>query len=163
MRAVVIAAPLLLLVGCGKDVAPTPTSTTTTTPPSTSPPGGGSRSRVETKKFASAALGVDKDYVIYLPAGYDDDPARRWPVFYYLHGLTGNETNWTEHGDLAVAADRLQLAAIVVMPDGDDGFYTNAVATYDYDACMRDGTGLFVPGQPKAKTCVKRRAYEDYI
>ncbi len=52
--------------------------------------------RVEKQTFTSAALGVDKQVVVYLPAGYDADPAKRWPVFYYLHGLGGDETNWVD-------------------------------------------------------------------
>ena len=36
-------------------------------------------SRVVTEHFHSDALGVDKAVVIYLPRGYDSQPARRWP------------------------------------------------------------------------------------
>jgi S-formylglutathione hydrolase FrmB len=119
--------------------------------------------RVETRSFASTALGVEKDFVVYLPAGYDAEPDLRWPVFYYLHGLTGDETGWTKYSELHLKADALGLRAIVVMPDGDDSFYANAVTPYDYAACRDTGAGLFVPGQPKATTCVKTRAYEDYV
>lgn len=123
-----------------------------------------SPSRVVTERFHSAALGVDKAVVIYLPRGYDAAPARRWPVFYYLHGLGGNETNWVQGGKLDAAADRLGLAAIVVMPDGDDGFYIDSPAKVDYDQCMKDGTGLFLPAQePHDATCVRARSYETYI
>ena len=114
--------------------------------------------------FKSAALGVDKQYLVYLPAGYDTQPDTRWPVFYYLHGLTGNETNWVELGKLDAAADQLGLQAIVVMPDGDDGFYVDGLGKVDYDACMKDGTGLFIPQkQNKHDTCVRARKYETYI
>ena len=122
------------------------------------------KGKVEKKRFKSEALGVEKSYLVYLPAGYDDKPNARWPVFYYLHGLTGNETNWTELGKLDAAADGLGLQAIVVMPDGDDSFYVDALAKADYDACMKDGTGLFVPHkQSKRDTCVRARRYETYI
>jgi S-formylglutathione hydrolase FrmB len=121
-------------------------------------------SRVVTEQFHSAALGVDKAVVVYLPRGYDSQPARRWPVFYYLHGLGGNETNWVKHGKLDAAADQLGLAAIVVMPDGDDGFYIDSRAPIDYDQCMKDGTGLFLPDrEPRDTTCVRARSYETYI
>ena len=82
---------------------------------------------VETHHFHSDALGVDKDYVLYLPGGYAAQPDARWPVIYLLHGLGGDETNWTAEGGVAAAADKLGLAAIIVMPDGDDGFYANWV------------------------------------
>src|SRR6266545_3979611 len=39
---------------------------------------------VATKHFKSAALGVEKTYLLYLPAGYDTDAKKRYPVFYYL-------------------------------------------------------------------------------
>ena len=85
-------------------------------------------------------------------------------MFYYLHGLTGNETNWVELGKLDAASDQLGLQAIVVMPDGDDSFYVDAIAKADYDACMKDGTGLFIPAkQSKRDTCVRARRYESYI
>lgn len=120
------------------------------------------KGKVETKTFKSDALGVDKNYVIYLPASYDG--TKRFPVFYYLHGLGGNEHNWIEGGHLDDAADALDLQAIVVMPDGDDGFYSDSASAIDYDACMKDGTGLFVPAfESKRGTCVRKRNYETYI
>jgi S-formylglutathione hydrolase FrmB len=118
---------------------------------------------VVTEHFRSDALGVDKAVVVYLPRGYDAAPARRWPVFYYLHGLGGNETNWVKNGKLDAAADQLALAAIVVMPDGDDGFYLDSAAKIDYDQCIKDGTGLFAPNEPHDTTCVRARNYETYI
>src|SRR5688572_32139949 len=159
-------AALVLLVLAAAACGPSSTATQKTaveTPPVTAAPAAGGKGRVETQRFASKALGVDKDYLVYLPAGYDADATTRYPVLYYLHGLTGDETNWTDKGDLAGAADALGLRAIVVMPDGDDSFYTNAVADYDYDKCLADGGGLFVPGQPKHRTCVRHRAYETYM
>lgn len=123
-----------------------------------------SPSRVVTEHFSSKALGVDKHVVVYLPRGYDSQPKTRWPVFYYLHGLGGNETNWTKHGHIDQAADQLGLAAIIVMPDGDDGFYLNSAAPIDYDRCMKDGSGLFIPEQqPHDTTCVRQRNYGSYI
>jgi len=121
-----------------------------------------SRSRVEYAHHHSEALGVDKTYLVYVPAGYDDNDVR-WPVFYYLHGLTSPETEWVQLGKLDETADRIGLAALVVMPDGDDGFYIDSPAPIDFDACMRDGTGLFDPKADPAATCVKQRRYETYI
>ena len=122
-----------------------------------------SRSRVEYAHHHSQALGVDKTFLVYVPAGYDDAPAKRWPVFYYLHGLTSPETEWVQVGKLDEAADTLHLGALVVMPDADDGFYIDSATPIDYDACMRDGTGLFDTQADHDSTCVHRRAYETYI
>ena len=74
-----------------------------------------SRSRVEYAHHHSEALGVDKTYLVYVPAGYDDSPTTHWPVFYYLHGLTSPETEWIQAGKLDETADQLALAALVVM------------------------------------------------
>ncbi len=121
------------------------------------------RGSVVTERFASAALGVRKNVVVYLPPGYAEMPAMRFPVFYYLHGLGGNETNWTQKGKIADAAAALQLAAIIVMPDGDNGFYVDSDLPIDYDACIASGTGMLFPEQPKLQTCVKHSRYETYI
>lgn len=126
--------------------------------------GAATQGRVVQERFRSAALGVDKDVVVYLPRGYSAESGRRWPVFYYLHGLGGHERNWTQDGKLDHAADRLALDAIVVMPDGDDSFYIDSARPIDYDRCRADGTGLFLPGeQPPDTTCVRKRSYETYI
>jgi S-formylglutathione hydrolase FrmB len=148
---------LIALVACSNN---SPTATTAATPPA---PVIAAKGHVTTRTFHSDALGVDKDYVVYLPAGYEAKPDMHWPVFYYLHGLTGDEHNWIKHGKLDEVADKLGLGAIVVMPDGDDGFYVDAVTPVDYDACMRDGTGLWMPAQSRQHTCVRQRNYETYI
>jgi len=158
---------LVAATACSSGSAPAPTPTKT--PPATSataaptPPdeaGAGARAA----KFKSDALGVEKRYRIYLPADYDTS-TKRYPVFYYLHGLGGNEDNWVEGGELDKAAATLALEAIVVMPDGDDAFYINGIAPIDYDKCMADGVGqLFMPGhEAKHTTCVKKRDYDTYI
>ena len=116
---------------------------------------------VAARTFRSAALGVDKSYRVYLPAGYAES-GRRYPVVYLLHGLGGNESNWVDLGELAAAADRLRLQAIVVMPDGDASFYANSVAPARYDQCMA-GTSPFEERSPRASTCVRKADYEDYI
>ncbi|HEU0029625.1 MAG TPA: alpha/beta hydrolase family protein [Kofleriaceae bacterium] len=149
----------LALVACGNRAAPAPSSE----PPVAARPAAPAKGTVVTTSFRSDALGVDKDVVVYLPAGYDANPTKRWPVIYYLHGLTGDETNWTKLGKLDEAADALGLGAIIVMPDGDNSFYVDASATPDYAACMKDGSGLFIPTQPKAKTCVRAARYETYV
>lgn len=157
------------LVACSTQKAstPEPASSAAPTPAAATPEPAAApatKGTVEKRTFTSAALGVDKQYLVYLPAGYAGEPTKRWPVFYYLHGLTGNETNWIELGKLDAAADAIGLQAIVVMPDGDDSFYVDGIAQVDYDACMKDGTGLFIPRkQPKRSTCVRARKYETYI
>jgi S-formylglutathione hydrolase FrmB len=110
---------------------------------------------VSTGRFQSDSLGVEKSYYLYLPAGYDKGDAR-YPVVYMLHGLGGQENNWTKHMKLTEAADSMRLPAIVVMPDGDDSFYINSTTRADYDACL--------PGDAERESyCVRTARYEDYI
>lgn len=60
---------------------------------------------------------------VLLPDGYDG--ARRFPVLYLLHGVGDSFSSWAkpELGDVMRTAKGLE--AIVVMPEGGRGFYTN--------------------------------------
>ena len=146
-----------ILVAC-QGSKPAPSAGSAVAPVTPEPP-----SHAQTVTFHSDALGVDKSFVLYLPTSYASSPNKRYPVFYYLNGLGGDETNWTKLGQLDRAADALALDAIVVMPDGDDSFYIDSAEPIDYDACRKDGTGLFNPMESRAHTCVKARKYETYI
>ena len=148
----------LLLAGCGRTPAPVPTSDQAALATAAAPRKG----RVLDGRFASAALGVDKAYRAYLPAGYDDTPARRYPVVYMLHGLGGNERDWVEGGQLDQAADRLGLQAIVIMPDGDASFYVDAVAPIGTDDCATRGNP-FNRRERAATYCVAHHAYQRYV
>jgi len=152
---------LVALVACGNG-ASTPASPAPDPAPAPATPVA-TEGRVVTETFLSEALGVEKDVRVYLPAGYDPAGSKRWPVFYYLNGLGGDETNWVELGKLDQTADQLGLAAIVVMPDGDNHFYLDSSLAVDYDACIKEGAGLFIAKQPRKKTCVKAAKYETYI
>jgi S-formylglutathione hydrolase FrmB len=149
---------LVLLAACGSKAAPVAEPAETPPAPAADVPDG--PGRVIDGSFHSAALGVDKNYVAYLPAGYDDGD-RRYPVIYLLHGLGGNERNWTEHGGLAAAADALHLQAIVVMPDGDAGFYADWATPVDRSACLAQGP--IFSKEPPEEYCVEQARYETYI
>lgn len=155
----------LVIAACGSNTStpsPAPGPVTPSAAPAAAP--SGATGKVVERTFHSNALGVDKHYIVYLPAGYDQKPTAKWPVFYYLHGLASNETSWLEGGHIDQAADQLGTQALIVLPDGDDGFYADSAKTVDYDACMKNGTGLFIPQQQDpASTCVKHFAYETYI
>jgi S-formylglutathione hydrolase FrmB len=119
--------------------------------------------RVTKRSFVSASLGVSKDYYVYKPPGYDANPTQRWPVLYLLHGMTQDETAWPLQGQLASAADAAHFGAIVIMPDGDNSYYSNSTTPVNYSACMAKGTGLLDPRATHDKTCVRTPNYETYI
>jgi S-formylglutathione hydrolase FrmB len=59
---------------------------------------------------------------LFLPAGYDAEPKRRWPVTYYLHGAQGDDTRFNAwYGGLIGG-----YPSIVVAPSGGAfGWYSN--------------------------------------
>jgi S-formylglutathione hydrolase FrmB len=112
--------------------------------------------------FFSDALGVRKHLVIYLPPSYDRDARRRFPVAYYLHGLSGAEADWVAKGGIDVTADSLFATGlpetILVMPDGDDGWYTTWATQYSYVTCA-DTLHVESP----SRYCVQHERYDDYV
>lgn len=79
------------------------------------------RSEIRTGKVRSVILGAEKEYSVYLPAGYADSD-RQYPVLYLLHGASDTHNAWLYKGNLQKIADRLtregmMLPMIVVMPD----------------------------------------------
>src|SRR5215216_4128335 len=74
--------------------------------------------------ISSAALGREMKYRVLLPSGYDMSP-KRYPVLYLLHGLGGNYTDWTMRTNLAEYSR--SFALIIVMPDGENSWYTNTL------------------------------------
>jgi putative tributyrin esterase len=119
---------------------------------------------VVTDTLWSQALGTKKAVVVYLPPSYAASPARRYPVAYYLHGLFGSETDWTKNGHIGAVMDSLVAAGgpemIVVMPDGDDSWYTTWNSLITYDACRR----ALPPDHERAETyCVPWQHYDDYV
>ncbi len=62
---------------------------------------------------------------VYLPPGYDPDSKHGYPVLYLLHGQGDAYDSWANPAN----GDLLQTAAgfpgVIVMPEGDRGFYAN--------------------------------------
>ena len=76
---------------------------------------------VERCSMSSDVLGVNKDFSVYLPAGYEDSDSR-YPVVYLLHPAGGTHDTWLHMGYLPQIIDdaiRSGMACpmIVVMPD----------------------------------------------
>lgn len=124
------------------------------------------RGTLDTLTFWSQSLGTHKRAIVWLPPSYASQPARRYPSVYYLHGMWGSETDWTRQGRLDATLDALTANGlpefVVVMPDGDDAWYTTWNRLPDQAAC-RNG---FTPrqGDSSADTyCVPWPHYDDYI
>jgi diacylglycerol O-acyltransferase/trehalose O-mycolyltransferase len=79
--------------------------------------------RLEELTFRTNTLPAPTNVRILLPVGYATHPEQRYPVLYLLHGISGSSSDWTEKGGAEAATAAYPM--IVVMPDAEDGFYTN--------------------------------------
>jgi S-formylglutathione hydrolase FrmB len=127
------------------------------------PPPTASHGAVASERFYSEALGAWKRYMIYLPPSYSTQPRRRFPVAYYLHGYSGNESDWLSRADIAGIMDSLVAGGlhemILVLPDGDNGWYVNWAASRDPAGCAADST----LAEAAETYCVAHDRYDDYI
>jgi S-formylglutathione hydrolase FrmB len=81
---------------------------------------------------AGGGLAFTAGACVYLPPGYLDS-GLEYPVLYLLHGGGGDQADWIAQGNLpaimdaAIAADST-AAAIVVTPDGTDGWWFDSIS-----------------------------------
>lgn len=73
--------------------------------------------------YHSDGMKMDRRINIYTPAGYEQSGDRKYPVLYLLHGMGGDEDEWTTFGRAAQILDNLIAQGkaepmIVVMPNG---------------------------------------------
>lgn len=54
----------------------------------------GPQSKVMTDSIHSDILDAYRQYTVYLPASYEKETARTYPVLYLLHGMSGVNTSW---------------------------------------------------------------------
>jgi len=92
------------------------------------------QSRIDCSALNSRILKRAERYCVYLPSGYDasakQNPARRFPVLYFLHGLGDNEQTLFNSGGWTLLEDLRKQNKIVdfliVAPEGRRGFYVNS-------------------------------------
>jgi enterochelin esterase-like enzyme len=80
-----------------------------------------SHGRLDLAEYDSRTVGTKRRMLVYLPPGYNAD--LKYPVLYLLHGIGGNEYEWTGycHADIILdnlIADGKAAPMIVVMPNG---------------------------------------------
>src|SRR4051794_702808 len=54
------------------------------------------RGKLETVEYESKTVGAKRKAQVYTPPGYSKD--RKYPVLYLLHGIGGDEREWTRGG-----------------------------------------------------------------
>lgn len=100
-------------------------------PPPTDPAVVTQRGTTETITVTSAAIGGRRQrVVVYLPPGYAQQPSRRYPVFYLLHGFPGRPDAFLQTVRAGVVEDillakRTIRPVILVMPFGSTGTFTD--------------------------------------
>jgi enterochelin esterase-like enzyme len=67
---------------------------------------------------------LERHINVYVPAEYEDNPQKRYPVLYLVHGMGEDENGWSVQGHMANIMDGLiesgkAVPMIVVMPSGD--------------------------------------------
>jgi enterochelin esterase-like enzyme len=80
-----------------------------------------SHGKIDTITYASTTVGTIRRALIYTPPGYSKN--KKYPVFYLLHGIGGDEKEWLNGGRPQFIFDNLygekrMEPMIVVMPNG---------------------------------------------
>lgn len=126
-------------------------------------PGG---STVEFKSFDSKCLGMPEHYSVFLPPSFSKEPARTYPVIYFLHGLINDETSWTveRYGQIQNRLEQMILSGklpefIMVHPRGDNSFYSNYIdGTRRYEDLITQELVTVVETRYRAKKGRENRA-----
>ncbi|MBJ7472417.1 MAG: hypothetical protein JHD16_14010 [Solirubrobacteraceae bacterium] len=62
---------------------------------------------------------------VILPEGYDEQPGRRWPVLYMLHGVGDNTSTWIDRKNGDLVNRTAGYPAIIVMPEGGRSYWVD--------------------------------------
>ena len=120
-----------VLAGCSGGEAPPAPPVATATPTPTGPaPNVVQAVEVENHvvdlTINSAAVGRAVQVRLVLPADFDEQPTRQWPVLYLLHGCCDTYAAWTRYTDIERLSQ--QSPMIIAMPEGGAvGFYSDWV------------------------------------
>lgn len=90
--------------------------------------------------FHSSILNMERQYSVYLPAGYDDNN-RSYPVLYLLHGGGGDHSTWIQSGEVQALADKTiaegrATPMIIVMPNAKEkikGYYNYIGGGFNFE------------------------------
>ena len=86
--------------------------------------------RVDCSSFSSKILRRDVRYCVMLPANYEKDGSKKYPVLYFLHGLGENEQTLMNSGGWGLIEDLRQQHKVgdflMVAPEGWDSFFINS-------------------------------------
>lgn len=100
--------------------------------------------------YHSDIVGIESQYYVYTPPGFDPKSDKKYPVLYLLHGYSDDPSAWTFMGKANVILDNLIAAGkakpmIVVMPwgYGDMRIITDGWAAWRDPAVIKSNFGNF--------------------
>lgn len=96
---------------------------------------------------------AERKVLVVTPPGYDENPSKRYPVVYYLHGywapVEAQQAGFKLHEAVQAAAEAGN-PLIMVMPDGFSklrgGFYSSSPTVGDYESFVADDLVKWVDG-----------------
>ncbi|WP_298710023.1 alpha/beta hydrolase-fold protein, partial [Chitinophaga sp.] len=147
-RIVITLALMVLMMACGRDgdsdVAPSPSpnpgprpeDTVKVPPPVVVPVQTGvTAQKVKNPKQVT-------DFLLQIPAKYNDDPNKKWPVIFFLHGVgeRGSDVNMVKRAGLATKASKdPNFPYIVVSPQcKENGWWDSPSLEVIYDQIMKN-------------------------
>src|SRR5499427_5262011 len=93
-------------------------------------PAAPAQGRAECATFKSTILARSVHYCAFLPASFDTDKTKQFPVLYYLHGLGDNEQSLLNTGGWDLIEDLRRTGKVgdfvVLAPSGGHTFFLNA-------------------------------------
>jgi enterochelin esterase-like enzyme len=100
--------------------------------------------------YQSKIVGIESQYFVYTPPGFDPRSKNKYPVLYLLHGYSDEPSAWTFMGKANVILDNLIAQGkakpmVVVMPwgYGDMGMITRGWAAWRDAALVRNNFTMF--------------------
>lgn len=104
-------------------------------PPNTSAQG--TDLNFQMKSFFSQAMGSQRQYGLILPRNYDQNPDKRYPVIFFLHGGHDNQYAWVDKYGLIPVLSKLYDTSklpesIIITPDGNDKRGSSPLFDPDY-------------------------------
>jgi enterochelin esterase-like enzyme len=77
------------------------------------------------ESYPSQIMGQNRTYAISLPPDYQENPQKRYPVIFLLHGGNGKPTDWFKKGMAISVIEKLYQNgklphSIIIAPDGND-------------------------------------------
>jgi len=119
---------------------------------------------IRIKRYYSNVTNTWRNFYMYTPPGYDENPSAKYPVLYLMHGGGEDQRGWATQGKTDLILDNLIAAQkavpmIIVMVDGNlplNGFGEESLKTFEKE--LKQALIPFVEKNYRVKTEAQYRA-----